>query len=185
MNNTSIAEQRINDLREIAIVIDTWDDIFSDFDPRPLNERTLSGDFVDELKKRYLETPRGNMQIVIYAPDTLKDEKSEAMVTRRLKTHFKYMALEAKREMVQIRLRGVIFFCIGFAALAFLTLSAYLKLFSQLAYDIIEIPLSPLGWFGIWEGFSKLVETTPKQAQKEDLYDKLSKARYDFRYVKP
>jgi len=25
----------------------------------------------------------------------------------------------------------------------------------------------------------------PRQAEKEDLYDKLSKARYDFRYIEP
>jgi hypothetical protein len=181
----TIAEQRINDLREIAIVIDTWDDIFSDFDPRPLNERTLSGDFVDELKKRYLETPRGNMQIVIYAPDILKDEKSESMVTRRLKTHFKYVALEAKRDMVQIRSRGAIFLIIGFIALTTLALVTYTKFLTPMVVSIVEIPFMPLGWFCMWEGFSRLLDTMPKQAQKEDLYDKLSKARYDFRYVKP
>ena len=52
-------EQRLRDLKEIGIVIDSWDDVFSDFDPRPLSERTVSGDFVDELKKRYKETRRG------------------------------------------------------------------------------------------------------------------------------
>jgi hypothetical protein len=35
-------EQRIKDLKEISIAIDTWDDIYSDFDPRPYNERDLS-----------------------------------------------------------------------------------------------------------------------------------------------
>jgi hypothetical protein len=182
---STIAEQRINDLREIAIVIDTWDDIFSDFDPRPLNERTLSGDFMDELKKRYLETPRGNMQIIIYAPVGLKDEKSEQMVVRRLKTHFKYMALEAKRVIVQVRVRGTIFLCVGFAALAFLTLATYVQFMSPITRAVVEIPLMPLGWFGMWEGFSKLVDAMPRQVEKEDLYDKLSKARYDFRYVEP
>ena len=57
--------QRIEDLKEIAVVIDTWDDIFSDFDPRPLNERTVSGDFIEELRKRYRETPRGDLVISI------------------------------------------------------------------------------------------------------------------------
>lgn len=182
---SSIAEQRINDLREIAVVIDSWDDIFSDFDPRPLNERTLSGDFMDELKKRYLETPRGNMQIIIYAPVALKDEKSEQMVVRRLKTHFKYVAIDVRREMTQMRWRGVVFLCVGFSALAFLTVATYLKFMSPVAFSVVEIPLMPLGWFGMWEGFSKLLDTMPRQAEKEDLYDKLSKARYDFRYVEP
>ena len=182
---STIAEQRISDLREIAIVIDTWDDIFSDFDPRPLNERTISGDFMDELKKRYLETPRGNMQIIVYAPVGLKDEKSEQMVVRRLKSHFKYMMVEVKREIAQARIRGIVFLCVGFAALAFITLATYLKFMHEIVFSVVQIPLLPLGWFGMWEGFSKLVDAMPRQAAQEDLYDKLSKARYDFRYVEP
>jgi len=59
MSNSKKFQQRVKDLKEIAIVIDTWDDVFSDFDPSPLNERTVSGDFVEELKKRYRETQRG------------------------------------------------------------------------------------------------------------------------------
>ena len=89
----SKVEQRIKDLKEIAVVIDSWDDIFSDFDPRPLNERTVSGDFIEELKKRYRETRLGDFVIKICAPVNLKNTESERMVTQRLKKHFKYLYL--------------------------------------------------------------------------------------------
>lgn len=173
---------RIDDLREIAIVIDTWDDIFSDFDPRPLIERTLSGDFVEELKKRYRETPRGSLDIVIYAPVSLKDEKSEAMVMKRLKSHFKYMFLQKKREVFLQHARGAAFLCVGVASLTFLTLATYYQFFSRLTINMLEVVFMPLGWFGIWEGFSKLVDTS-KYVKDDGLYEKLFKARYEFKYV--
>ncbi len=81
-DKTKGTEQRIKDIKEISIAIDTWDDIFSDFDPRPLNIRALSEDFIAELKKRYRETRKGDFLVTIYAPISLKDAESEKAVIR-------------------------------------------------------------------------------------------------------
>lgn len=178
-------EQRIKDIKEISLAIDTWDDIFSDFDPRPLNERALSEDFIFELKKRYRETRTGTFLVSIYAPIVLKDEKSEKTVVQRLKKHFKHRSLQRQRELNRIRVRGFIFVTAGIFFLGFLTLSTYLKFFSELAIEILGIILMPLGWFGIWEGFSKIVDTSPIFIQEEILFNKLSKANYRFVFIEP
>ena len=41
----------------------------------------------------------------------------------------------------------------------------------------------PLGWFGIWEGFSKIIDTSPRVIQEEILFNKLSKANYQFKHI--
>ena len=41
----------------------------------------------------------------------------------------------------------------------------------------------PLGWFGIWEGLSKLVDTSPAFTQEEIFFEKLSKATFQFKYI--
>ncbi|MFC1709955.1 hypothetical protein ACFL2J_07875 [Candidatus Omnitrophota bacterium] len=175
--------QIIKDLKEIDIVIDTWDDIFSDFDPSPFNERTLSEDFIVELKKRYRETRKGNFAVTIYAPIFLKDAKSEAIVIQRLKRHFLYRSLQSQKKIASIRIKGIIYVLLGICFLTFLTLAAYFKMFSDLAIEILGIVVMPLGWFGIWEGFSKVVDTTPKFIQDEILFNKLSKAQYRFKFL--
>lgn len=175
--------RRLDDLREIGLVIDTWDDVFSDFDPRPLGERTVSGDFIDELKKRYRESRPRNFAVTIYAPEALKSEESERLVTQRLKRHFRYLYLNAKKSIIQVRLRGLVFFLIGLCSLSFLTLSTFYKFFSPLTYQLLEILLLPLGWFGFWEGLSKLVDSLPIFKQDELLMDRLSRAVYLFKYV--
>lgn len=177
------AQQRIQDLKEIAVVIDTWDDIFSDFDPRPLNERTVSGDFVEELKKRYRETRKGEFVIVIYAPVSLKNKESEQMVARHLKEHFHHTSLRKKKVINLIRIRGAIFVGVGICSLGFLTIATYFKFLSVLTTEILAIVLMPLGWFGFWEGLSKLIDTSPAFIQEEILFDKLSRATFLFKYI--
>ncbi|MBK6275849.1 MAG: hypothetical protein IPF58_14690 [Saprospirales bacterium] len=44
-------EQESSDIYEISIWLDAYDDIFSSFDSRPLSERTVSDDFLSEVKK--------------------------------------------------------------------------------------------------------------------------------------
>ncbi|MEA3328357.1 MAG: hypothetical protein U9Q08_01235 [Candidatus Omnitrophota bacterium] len=176
-------KQRIKDIKEISIAIDTWDDIFSDFDPRLFNVRALSEDFITELKKRYRETRRGSFLITIYAPVSLKNETQEKTVILRLKRYFKHRAMQRQKEVSRIRRRGITFAILGVCSLGLLTLLTYFQLFNELTIEIIAIILMPLGWFGIWEGFSKIVDTSPKFIQEEMLFDKLSKAVYQFRHI--
>jgi len=145
------AEGKIHNIKEMSIAIDTWDDIFSDFDPRPLKERTLSEDFIAELKKRYRETRKGQFALTIYAPISLKNEAQEKAVIQRLKRHFKHMSMRRKKELARIRIRGVVFVCFGIFSLGSLTFITYKHLFSTLTIELLSIILMPLGWFGIWE----------------------------------
>jgi hypothetical protein len=41
----------------------------------------------------------------------------------------------------------------------------------------------PLGWFGIWEGFSRIIEPAPKLTQELALYSKLAKVTIKFKYA--
>ncbi len=176
-------DMKIKNIREISIVIDDWDDIFSDFDPRPLDERAFSEDFIFELKKRYRETKTGRMLVSICAPSILKDEKAEKTVIQRLKREFKREALQRRKMIFGIRTRGLIFVGVGVCFLSALTLIKYYEVLSQLGTDLIGIVLMPLGWFGIWEGLSKIVDTSPKFIQDEIFFEKLAKAEYKFKYL--
>lgn len=176
-------EQRIKDIKEISIAIDNWDDIFSDFDPRPLTERALSEDFIAELKKRYRETRRGTFFVNIYVPSRLKDPVQEKAVIQRLKKHFKHRSMQRQRELNRIRRRGAFFVIFGVFCLGLLILITYFKWLNDLAIEIVSIALMPLGWFGVWEGFSKIVDTSPVFIQEEFLFSRLSKATFKFSHI--
>lgn len=176
-------EEHIKDIQEISIAIDSWDDIFSDFDPSPLEQRILSEDFLSELKKRYRETQRGNFIITIYAPMFLKDDLTERIVIKRLKQYFKLRHLSTRKEINDARRKGIIFVVFGILFLSVLTLIAYFKMLSLLAIELLGIILMPLGWFGIWEGFSRIIEPSPLIKQDLELFGKLTKAVFKFKYA--
>lgn len=182
-DSKSAIEQREQDLREIAVVIDSWDDIFSDFDPRPLGSRMVSGDFITELRRRYKETRTGDFMITIYATPELRNPELEKTVSKRLKQHFHQKFLQEKKTSIAMRWRGVVFLLVGICSLSYLTLATYYKWLPELTVRMVEIILSPLGWFGLWEGFSKLVDPSPAQLEDKRLYQKLARAKYEFKYI--
>jgi len=175
-------DEHIKDIQEISIAIDSWDDIFSDFDPSPLEQRILSEDFLGELKKRYRETQRGNFIITIYAPLTLKDDASEHIVIKRLKQYFKFRHLFIRKEINASVKKGFVFVIVGILFLATLTLITYFKCLNMLAIELLAILLLPLGWFGVWEGFSHIIEPSPLLKQDLELFAKLTKAAIKFKY---
>ena len=176
-------EEHIKDIQDISIAIDSWDDVFSDFDPSPLEQRILSEDFLLELKKRYRETQRGNFIITIYAPLFLKDEASERIISKRLKQYFKFRHLEIQKDINEARRKGVIFIIVGMFFLSNLTMITYFKMLTSLVIDLLSIIVMPLGWFCVWEGFSRIIEPSPLLKQDSELFGKLSRAAFKFKYA--
>jgi hypothetical protein len=183
MNEGLNLNEHIRDIQEISIAIDSWDDIFSDFDPSPLELRVLSEDFLLELRKRYRETQQGNYTITLYAPITFKDDNTERIVIKRLKQYFKFRHLSLTKELNNQRAKGGLFIVLGVGALGTMSMVTFFKLLSQLQIELYGIVLVPLGWFGIWEGFSRIIEPAPKLTQELALYSKLAKVTIKFKYA--
>jgi len=173
---------QIKDIKEITVAIDDLDDIFTDFDPRPVQLRALSEDFLGEIKKFYKEAASGKLMITFLAPIELKrnlqKNAKDQMIFSHLKQIFKRKHLTNKKRMGAITRRGIFYIAFGMTLLLTLTMLAYYKIISTFALEIIGVVLMPLGWFGIWEGFSKLVDVPFKLKEETEMFDKLSKAQY-------
>jgi hypothetical protein len=62
-----IDPKSVSDIFQIApIALDTYDDIFSDFDPSPFDHRVISEDFLSELRRRYNLTPKDNFVVPLF-----------------------------------------------------------------------------------------------------------------------
>ena len=73
---------------EISLWLDTYEDIFSDFDPRPLGQRALSDDFLSEAKRAIRERKEGSFELHLLIPTTQRSSATEAVVRKRLREHF-------------------------------------------------------------------------------------------------
>src|SRR5882724_5480335 len=77
---------------ELSVWLDVYDDIFSDFDPRPLQERTLSDDFINEARKMSKEKPDGKIELKMLMPKALRHHETEKIIIKNLHEHFHHFA---------------------------------------------------------------------------------------------
>lgn len=180
-------EVTIKDFKEITVAIDSLDDIFSDFDPRPMQQRALSEDFLKEIQKFYREAGPGKIIVNFLAPITLKEMIEKNQLGKAVLTHithdFKRRAQGNKKIMGRIWRTGIIFILFGMSILLSLLFLGYRGILNKLSLEILGVVFMPLGWFGIWEGFSKLVDTPMKLKDETEMYEKLAKAQYNFKYL--
>ncbi|MBM3229972.1 hypothetical protein FJZ26_06065, partial [Candidatus Parvarchaeota archaeon] len=103
----SLAQQA--SIRDISIAIDTYDDIFSDFDPRPYSTRQVSHDFLVEIRARYKETRGGRIEVRFIVPDIERDLKTESVIKKRLREYFAQEKRRLTEAIKKIRYRGAVY----------------------------------------------------------------------------
>jgi len=176
-------KQRLDDINAISIAIDTYDDIFSDFDPRDILDRDLSEDFINELRHRHRQSLKGKYDVVLVAPKSIEDAAVEKKIVSRLNRYFHQKYLRYNKSIKDLRIRGALYVFLGMLLLASMTLLGYYGKLDKLTLELMGIIFMPLGWFGIWEGFSKMIEIPFKLNSDSQVYRRLSKASYKFEYI--
>jgi hypothetical protein len=166
-------------LNLLHIALDTYDDIFSDFDPSGYEHRILSDDFLKEMQKRYVETRHGEFEVRFSIPTVLRSPKTEALIKKRLKEYYLNQIKLIDVEIEKRKRFGIIYFFTGFVVLLLTVYSGELFPNSHIA-QILGILLTPLGWFGMWEGVGQYVQAPLKFEEQKRFYNKLAKASYVF-----
>src|SRR3989344_8520573 len=90
---------KVSNLREgnISLILDSYDDIFSDFDPRDYSEKSLSDDFLVECKKAAIDK-NDKLELRFLVPKQKRNLIEEVLIKKRLKEHFQKHFKEKKEE---------------------------------------------------------------------------------------
>ncbi|MDD5337512.1 MAG: hypothetical protein PHS02_03445 [Candidatus ainarchaeum sp.] len=166
-------------LNLLHIALDTYDDIFSDFDPSGYEHRILSDDFMKEMQKRYVENRKGDIEIRFSIPAVMRSGRIESLIKKRLKEYFQIQIKELDMEIGKRKGAGGVYFAVGFVVLLLTYYSSDIFPASHSA-QVLGTLLTPLGWFGMWEGLSLLVQAPIKYEEQKKFYSKFSKANYVF-----
>lgn len=167
------------EVRDISIALDSYGDIFSDFDPRPYSSRQISEDFLLEIERRKLEGEKGELEIRFYIKKEMRKEATEEQVTKRLQSYFRWKLKELKKEEAKAKGNGIRL--VG-AGLAMMLVQAYFVEFRiyEPAAPLLDVLLVPFAWFAVWVGLDKLFEEAGKTQKESALISKLSRAKYIF-----
>ena len=173
------ASQEADLPRHLHLWIDTYDDLFSDFDPRPFTERIISDDFIVEMNKLTAEHDEHIKSICFQIPKAARDEGSEKIIRKRLIADFqRQYRLFSRSWSLNCRV-GIIIVAGGLTSLALAVFVAQTGL-DQLAKDIVKVVLEPAGWFMMWTGLDKVAFGGRASKRKRDFYRRLSKSKVEF-----
>ena len=158
----------------VSLWLDTYEDIFSDFDPRPYAHRALSEDFLAEARRAVLDRRDDVPELLFLVPTDARSLDDEAIIRRRLRDHFRRHADRLTRE----RRRGVWgSLAIATAGLAVMTGSALLRRQGEtVTRTVLHVLLEPAGWFAVWFGLDQLFYGMRELAREHAFYRKMARA---------
>ncbi len=163
----------------VDIWMDGYNDIFSDFDPAPFSKRAISADFVEEVMRRTSEEHDEEIELRMSVPQAMRSAKAENIIKKRLKDYFTMKKHKYDELVKNEKRKGKIYFLGGFLLLSsFILLDLFLV--SNVVVKLLAAIMAPLGWFGVWEGTSHMLEGPEQFSKKKDFYTKLAKAKFEF-----
>lgn len=171
--------ERLLGLSEIGLWLDTYDDLFSDFDPRPFSQRALSVDFLDEIKRASKEKSSGAIQLTLMIPKNLKNIEKEIQIKKRLHEHFKKHKYILEHEIRKTVSNGFSIATLGFAFM-FLAIMVEYNLTNDLAKIIITTLFQPSGWFLMFLGLDTAFYTSREKKPDIEFYKKMSSCEINF-----
>ena len=163
----------------ISVILKSYEDIFSSFDPRPFSGRGLSDDFLEECKKAVMDKKENGDKFVLrlLMPPGKRSTSREKEILLRLKEHFhKHFVIEKKKE-AKVRGEGIIWFIFG---AVFLVIATFLSGGTSFIMRLLEIMSVPAGWFLFWEGLDKVFITSKSNARDFEFYKRMKDSSIKF-----
>jgi hypothetical protein len=167
--------------KDIPLILDSYDDLFSNFDPRPYSQRALSKDFILECQKAS-EDKKGDIELKFLVKKEARNSKEEGIIIKRIKDHFHKHFLEKRKELFNLRLIGFIWFFVG--CLLIVSTTFFGQEGSSFAVRLIVAIAHPAGWFFLWEGMGKVIIHSKEKREEHIFHKKMNKVKISFLSVK-
>lgn len=165
---------------EISLWLDSYDDIYSDFDSRNYLKRRVSEDLTDELKAalRYNDEPIN--QLVLSVPSDLRQIEYEEGIARNIKEQFE-KNFERLNAIDKRTISKGVWCLVGGMILMGLNSIIVFSLKTTYLTILLRVVLEPAGWFFFWTGLDLLLNYY-KNARRETLiYKKMKHLQIHFK----
>lgn len=171
--------KEIPDIFEISIWLDSYNDIFSDFDSRPLSERTVSDDFLTEVRKVCDEKSRNKIHLKLSIPEFVRKIDEEKIIIKRLHLYFGNSYHQIKKDTRQKTIRGLYYIIAG-TLLMFC--ASYISFQNPQKFYIhtLLILFEPAAWFFLWTGLEHVIYSSKNKKADLIYYSKMSDAKIRF-----
>ncbi len=172
-------KEKLLKLSEVSLILDTYDDIFSDFDPRPYDERGLSDDFLSEMKKRVRKKSSGTIELKFLIPANKRNLSDETIIKKRITEYFNKEFEHLNNQKGKIIKEGAIFIVLGIVVM-FIASYVLFGMEKDHLTSFIIIVMEPAGWFLFWEGANRAIFKSRKITPELEFCEKMSRCEISF-----
>jgi len=165
---------------EIRLTLDDYNDIFSDFDPRPYSEKGLSEDFLEEAKRATISKYSDKVNFIMALPQEKRNLKNESIIKLRLKEYFQNRYILAKKEKRSVLKKGLSFCSVGTILMMIVTYLYFKFKDINLLTSFFIILLEPASWFLFWEGLDLVIFESKEINPNLKFYGRMIKADLKF-----
>jgi len=165
---------------EISLWLDSYDDIYSDFDSRNYLRRRISEDFLHELRTELKYKGSHASDMVLLLPQERREEAMEKIIADSLKDLF-IGQLRFHQDKCRKKLNnGLLLLTCGVIAMLFNSWINY-QLRESFALTGLKILLEPAGWFLMWAAFDFLFYDFSELKRERNFYKELSGIHIHFK----
>jgi len=167
-------------MAEINLWLDSYDDIYSDFDSRHYLKRRISEDFLFELRTemKYKKDHTGEM--VLFLSPEQRNETTEKIIVNSLADFFN-SRFQYFRDQCRMKLNnGILLFATGVIIMLLNTWVSY-HLAASFPIIFLKVLLEPAGWFLIWAAFDFLFYDFAELNKEKTFFRQLSETHVHFK----
>ena len=174
-----VPKQSLLKLAEISILLNSYNDIFSAFDPSEYSTRTLSDDFIIQVKSISKSKDGPKLSLNLLLPASARNELEEKVIGKRLHSHFKDAYHQVASEVKKTKWKGILLTAIG---IVLMLTASYLSYMQPQKYHVhfLLVLFEPAGWFLLWAGLDHLVYQSKITKKDFDFFSKMTKSEIKF-----
>ncbi|MFO1470098.1 MAG: hypothetical protein U1F27_03535 [Turneriella sp.] len=172
-------EKRLSRSTQVGLSIDSYDDLFSDFDPRSYKERQLSEDFLAELRRFFFDKNPESLDLVFLIPARRRSNPTEATIKRRLHIYFQKKNREIaagirhakSRNWIKVAISVLLMVCTGYIST---------KAGQIVWMNIVKVIVEPASWFLFWTSLEQLLISRRSAEREIRYFHRLSECKIVF-----
>ncbi len=174
-------KHRVLESTQIGLTIQSYEELFSDFDPRSYSERALSEDFLAELKRASKDKPEDEVELTFLIPKQKRNNHYEETIKKRLQNHFKHHYEILTHERSSINRQGWLFTILGIIVMFLAATLLHEDATTSIFLSFLIIVLEPAGWFLFWEGLNLLIFVSKDKTQDYEFYETMNDSKITFK----
>jgi hypothetical protein len=160
-------------MTELDLWLDSYDDIYSDFDSRHYLKRRISEDFLFELHKEMKYKEHTAKDLIIFLPQDRRNEESEKVIASSLGDFFKGQFL-IHQDKCRSKMKNGIVILLSGICIMLINSWLYYRFSPSQTINSVKILLEPAGWFLVWAALDFLFFDLKGLRKERNFYRKLN-----------